>query len=119
VLLLGGAVASLGLGAVDVAPRAVLRIVLSHLGLGGTDGFTVQEDAVVWSIRMPRVLLGALVGAGLGTAGAALQGVFRNPLADPQLVGVAGGAAFGATAAVATSMANLARMPVTAALLRG
>jgi len=103
VLLVGGAVASLALGAVDVGPAAVLRIVLHHLGLGPGDGFTAQQDAVVWSIRMPRLLLGAVVGAGLGAAGAALQGVFRNPLADPQLVGVASGAALGATAAVAAA----------------
>jgi iron complex transport system permease protein len=77
------------------------RIVLDHLGWGSGAASTVQEDAVVWSIRLPRLLLAALVGAGLGAAGAALQGVFRNPLADPQLVGVAGGAAFGSTAAVA------------------
>jgi len=103
VLLAGGAVASLALGAVEVSPRAVLRIVLHHLGLGAESGFTAQEDAVVWSIRLPRLLLAGLVGAGLGGAGAALQGVFRNPLADPQLVGVAGGAAFGSTAAIAAA----------------
>lgn len=103
VCLVAGAVISLGLGAVAMAPQTVLRIVLHHVGLGGADGFTVQQDAVVWSIRAPRVLLAAVVGAGLGAAGAALQGVFRNPLADPQLVGVASGAAFGATAAVAAA----------------
>ena len=102
-LLAAGGVASLALGVVDVAPGAVLRIVLHHLGLGAGDGFTAQQEAVVWSIRLPRLLLGAVVGAGLGAAGAALQGVFRNPLADPQLVGVAGGAAFGATAAIASA----------------
>ncbi|MCU0280376.1 MAG: iron ABC transporter permease [Acidimicrobiia bacterium] len=102
-LLVGGAVASLAIGAVDVPPGRVLRVVLHHLGVGTGEGFSAQEDAIVWSIRLPRLLLGALVGAGLGAAGAALQGVFRNPLADPQLVGVAGGSAFGATAAVAAA----------------
>jgi iron complex transport system permease protein len=102
-LLIGGAVASLALGAVKVAPRAVLRIVLHHFGLGSGGGFTAQEEAVVWSIRMPRLLLGAVVGAGLGMAGAALQGVFRNPLADPQLVGVSSGAAFGSTVGIAAA----------------
>lgn len=107
VLLAGGVVVSLGLGAMKVPPGAVLRIVLHHLGLGGADGFTVQQDAVVWSIRLPRVLLGSVVGAGLGVAGAALQGVFRNPLADPQLVGVASGAAFGSTAMMAAAGGGL------------
>ena len=59
-----------------------------------------QDDAILWLIRLPRVLLGALVGAGLAAAGAALQGVFRNPLADPGLVGVASGASLGAVAAI-------------------
>jgi len=97
VLLLGASVAALAVGAVDVPPGAVARIVAHRLGLVGDEGFTVQQDAVVWSIRMPRLLLGLVTGAGLGMAGAALQGVFRNPLADPQLIGVSGGAAFGST----------------------
>ena len=100
-VLLAGAVASLALGAVDVAPGAVWRIVLHHLGLGGAGGFSVQEDAVVWSIRLPRLVLAVVTGAGLGMAGAALQGVFRNPLADPQLIGVSSGAAFGSTVGIA------------------
>jgi iron complex transport system permease protein len=102
-LLIAGAVASLALGAVEVAPRAVARVVLHHLGLGAAEGFTIQEDAVVWSIRLPRLLLGIVVGAGLGMAGAALQGVFRNPLADPQLIGVSSGAAFGSTVGIAVA----------------
>ncbi|HEY4059093.1 MAG TPA: iron chelate uptake ABC transporter family permease subunit, partial [Kofleriaceae bacterium] len=51
---------------------------------------------VVWNIRVPRVLLAALVGAGLAMSGGALQGVVRNPLADPTMIGVSGGAALGA-----------------------
>lgn len=106
-LLAAGAVASLALGAVDVAPRAVGRIVAHHLGLRGAGGFTLQEDGVVWSIRMPRLLLGMVTGAGLGIAGAALQGVFRNPLADPQLLGVSSGAAFGSTVGIAVGAGAL------------
>ncbi len=102
-LLAGAAVASLALGAVDVSPGVVARIVLHHIGIGGTASFTLQEEAVVWSIRMPRLLLGLVTGAGLGMAGAALQGVFRNPLADPQLIGVSGGAAFGSTVGIAVA----------------
>jgi iron complex transport system permease protein len=102
-LLAGAAVASLALGAVDVSPGAVGRIVLHHFGFTGAGSFTLQEEAVVWSIRMPRLLLGLVTGAGLGMAGAALQGVFRNPLADPQLIGVSGGAAFGSTVGIAVA----------------
>ena len=58
------------------------------------------EDAIVWELRLPRVALGALVGAMLALAGATYQGVFRNPLADPYLLGVAAGAGLGATIAI-------------------
>jgi iron complex transport system permease protein len=102
-LLLGAAVVSLGVGAVDVPPGVVLRLVLHHLGLAAGNGVSTQADGVVWSIRLPRLLLGGVVGAGLGGAGAALQGIFRNPLADPQLVGVASGAACGSAAAIAVA----------------
>lgn len=90
----------LGSGAVSVGPGQVFGIVMSHLGLDIGSEFTTTQDAVVWSIRLPRVLLGATVGAALGMAGAAFQGVFRNPLADPQLVGISGGAALGSVVAV-------------------
>ena len=66
-----------------------------------------RDDSVVWYIRLPRTLLGAVVGAGLGVAGAALQGAFRNPLADPGLIGVSAGAAAGAVAALALGVAWL------------
>jgi iron complex transport system permease protein len=59
------------------------------------------DESILWDIRLPRVVLGALVGAMLATAGASYQGVFRNPLADPYLLGVAAGSGLGATLAVA------------------
>jgi iron complex transport system permease protein len=72
-----------------------LPFVHVHSGLGRID------SAILWQIRVPRVVLGGLVGAMLALAGTSYQGVFRNPLADPYLVGVAGGAGLGATLAVA------------------
>lgn len=62
--------------------------------------YTDQQAAVLWAIRLPRVALGALVGGGLAVAGATLQGIFRNPLAEPGLIGVSSGAALGAVAAI-------------------
>lgn len=59
-----------------------------------------QQEAILWEIRLPRMVLGMLVGAALGMAGAAFQGVFRNPLADPYLLGVSAGAGFGAVLAL-------------------
>ncbi len=94
--LFGAVLAALAMGAVDVAPSAVVGILLDRFGLDTGIDYTATQDAVLWSIRLPRVLLGAFVGAGLGVAGAALQGAFRNPLADPQLIGISSGAALGA-----------------------
>ncbi len=62
--------------------------------------WTTGREAIVWEIRFPRALLAALVGAGLGLVGAALQAVARNPLADPHLLGISSGAAFGAILAL-------------------
>lgn len=89
-----------GVGAVPIPPSEAIAIILRHLGVDTGTAVNPQDDAILWLIRMPRVLLGALVGAGLAVAGAALQGVFRNPLADPGLVGVASGASLGAVAAI-------------------
>ncbi len=62
-------------------------------------GLTESQKAIVWNLRLPRVMLGLLVGASLATAGATYQGVFRNPLADPYLLGIAAGGGLGATLA--------------------
>ena len=96
-VLLGGSILSLALGAVEISASAVVGILLHHLGFEGGPSFTAAQDSVLWGIRLPRLALGALVGAGLGVAGASLQGIFRNPLADPQLIGVSSGAALGST----------------------
>ncbi|CAN5626773.1 iron ABC transporter permease [soil metagenome] len=93
-------VLSVGVGAVSISPQQVLAIILNHLGLNFDVAYTAQQDAVVWSIRLPRVVLAVLVGSGLAVSGAALQGMFRNPLADPGLIGVSSGAALGAVIAL-------------------
>ena len=91
---------SVGLGALRIAPEQVVGIVARHLGIDLGISYGLDQDAVLWSIRLPRVVLGILVGGGLAMAGAALQGVFRNPLADPGLIGVSSGASLGAVAAI-------------------
>jgi iron complex transport system permease protein len=87
------AVAAVMLGTLHLTP---LEVVQGAIGTG-----TPTQVAVVRALRLPRVLLAALVGAGLGAAGAALQGATRNGLAEPYLLGVSGGAAVGAVLAVA------------------
>ena len=99
-LLAGSLLLGVGVGAVPIAPGDAVAIVLHHLGVDTGVSIDPQDDAILWVIRLPRVVLGALVGGALGIAGAALQGVFRNPLADPGLIGVASGASLGAVAAI-------------------
>ncbi len=70
-------------------------------GVEVSSGLTEQQSTILWRLRVPRVVLGALVGATLAVSGAAYQGVFRNPLADPYLLGAAAGAGLGATLAIA------------------
>lgn len=85
-------VAGLSAGAVDLPPGAVLRELLWF-----DSGLSATERTVLWEIRFPRVVLGMLVGAMLAVSGAAYQGTFRNPLADPYLLGTAAGAGLGVT----------------------
>jgi iron complex transport system permease protein len=87
---------ALSLGAVSISPVQAVAILASKLGLVLPVSFQDQQAIVLWSIRLPRVIAGGLIGAGLAMAGAAMQGLFRNPLADPGLVGVSSGAALGA-----------------------
>ena len=83
--------------------------VLDHLPLISIDsGVTEPEWNIVWQVRMPRVVLAGIVGAMLSLAGASYQGVFRNPLVDPYLLGAAAGAGLGATIVFAVGRASTA-----------
>lgn len=88
-----------GVGAVSIPPGRVAGILLARL-TGGDAALDGREALVVLNIRLPRVLLGLLVGAGLAVSGALMQGLFRNPLADPGLVGVSAGAGLAAAATI-------------------
>jgi iron complex transport system permease protein len=78
----------------------LLLSVAAKLHLRSANPLSPTDDTILWQLRMPRVVLGLLVGGMLGLAGATYQGVFRNPLADPYLLGVAAGAGLGATVAI-------------------
>jgi iron complex transport system permease protein len=95
-------------GPIDLGVGGVLESVAAKLHLpGASTSLTPTEEAILWEIRVPRVVLAALVGGTLALAGATYQGVFRNPLADPYLLGVAAGAGLGATVAIAYLPAGL------------
>jgi iron complex transport system permease protein len=94
-LLLVLMVLGIGIGSVGLSPSQVWQVIAAHLS--GHPEDTVADE-IVWQIRMPRVLLAALVGASLTTAGTVVQALVRNALADPFLLGVSSGASVGATA---------------------
>ncbi len=104
--LIVAALAGLALGPVSLSPGAVWSALF-----GNGDSNAV---AIVQTLRLPRIALGIAIGAGLGLSGAALQATLRNPLAEPYLLGVSGGAAVGAVIAVALHFTSLAVLPIAA-----
>jgi iron complex transport system permease protein len=98
-------------GAVEISLAQCLAIIGRSIGLHLPWAFNAQQEATLINIRLPRVLLGVLVGAGLGVSGSAMQGLFRNPLADPSLVGISSGAALAATVFIIIGDAVSLRLP--------
>lgn len=86
---------SLTIGAVDISLKDIFNIFLNQLGIG-TSEVTATKSLVLSDFRLPRLLFTVLIGAALGVSGAALQGLFRNPLVEPGIIGVSSGAALGA-----------------------
>lgn len=117
-LLAGACVAGILVGTADLDTAVVLRVLGHKLGL--VDGADLRQNhiVIVWSGRAPRVVLGALIGASLALAGALMQGVFRNPLAAPGIIGTSAGAAFGALVAITLglSLRSMFYLPLFAVL---
>lgn len=92
----------IGIGSTSIAPVTTMQVILSHLP-GLSSWYSVSDtatEAIVWDIRLPRVILALFIGSALAVAGAALQGLLRNPLAEPYTIGVASGASVGAAAVI-------------------
>lgn len=99
------------MGPADLTVGDVVASVLSRWG-GADPGLTPIEEGIIWSLRLPRVLAAAAVGAGLALCGAVMQATTRNPLADPYLLGLSSGASVGAV--VALLIGTQALLPVAA-----
>lgn len=113
VVLLLVAAAALLVGSVELPPDGVARALIDRLPLVVVEhGLTNLELRLLFELRLPRVVLGGMVGAVLAVAGAGYQGVFRNPLADPYLLGVAAGAGLGATLVIGVGAGSAALPPV-------
>ena len=105
-IYLGLAVLGTALGTVPIAPERVLQTLAGAVGIGTSEGIPRNEQFIVLHLRLPQVLLLGLVGAALSCSGAALQATFENPLADPGVLGVSGGACLGAVIAIHTGLAG-------------
>ena len=116
-LLLVGCV-SLTFGQIDVPLTSAAAVLMQQLGLPFLQDVSLSKEqlAVIWYIRLPRMLVGMLVGGALGISGAVMQGIFSNPLADPGLIGISAGAATGAVVAIAIggTAGSMLAMPVFA-----
>jgi iron complex transport system permease protein len=96
VLLLVTVILASGIGAMSIAPQQVIAILLNKVGIHLPVAYDEGMANVLWQIRLPRVVLAVLIGSGLAVAGTALQGLFRNPMADPALIGISWGASLSA-----------------------
>src|SRR4051794_8163974 len=121
--LVGSVLVGLLVGPVHLGIGAIARSALSHLPFSDVhSSLSPADEAILWQLRAPRVVLGVLVGGMLALAGGSYQGVFRNPLVDPYLLGVAAGAGLGATLAFASggaTMHHYALLPLAAFLGAG
>ena len=102
-LVLAAVMLSLTLGPVSIPVEHVFGIILAPFGVELSD-YTRTEQLIIEQIRLPRILVGGLVGMALGVAGATMQGLFRNPMADPGIIGVSAGGAVGAVLAIALGL---------------
>lgn len=115
-LLVVGVVFGASIGPVPVPFGKTMAILVHRMGIETSVPFSAREMLVVDQVRLPRVLVAVLVGAALGTSGTIMQGLFRNPLADPGIIGVSSGAAAGAVLCIASgwSMINRWMLPACA-----
>ena len=99
-LLVACVLLAAGRGAMAISPLQVMAVLLDKVGIHLPVAYTEGMEGVLLQIRLPRIILAMLVGAGLAVAGASLQGLFRNPMADPVLIGISSGASLSAVATI-------------------
>jgi iron complex transport system permease protein len=109
ILFLGAFIVSCALGRYPLSPFTVLKLLVSRI-LEIPVSWPPQAETVLFQVRLPRVLAASLVGAALSAAGAAYQGLFRNPLVSPDVLGVSAGAGFGAALAILFSLGAMGTM---------
>jgi iron complex transport system permease protein len=107
VLLVAGLLLGVGIGAVPIAPISFLKLLLHEIGFRSVALPDAREVIIIVQLRLPRVLAAMLVGAALAACGTVMQGLFRNPMASPEILGVSAGGSLGAAIAISTGLAGL------------
>ncbi|HTN17435.1 MAG TPA: iron ABC transporter permease [Chitinophagaceae bacterium] len=107
VLLIISIMLGMGMGAVSISPLQVMAILAKKIGISSGVSYTDVQESVLVAIRMPRVIMAVLIGSSLAISGAAMQGLFRNPLADPSLIGISSGASFAAVASIVLGISTV------------
>ena len=114
-VVLAAAVTAAGVGAIGLPPLDVVKITAARLPFVDLpQTWPDTWETIVWHVRLPRIALAGIVGAALSMSGAAYQGLFRNPLADPYLIGVSAGAGLGAVVILVAGAGNIGMLPVAA-----
>jgi iron complex transport system permease protein len=112
-------IAGVSVGAVRVPVAEILRMAVRALGFRGVAPAEGMNVTIITVLRLPRVLAAALVGASLAVAGVAMQGLFRNPMASPEILGISAGGSLGAVAAITTGLASASVLVLPAATMAG
>ncbi|NNN31133.1 iron ABC transporter permease [Streptomyces sp. S3(2020)] len=112
VALVAAVTAAVSMGTVTVSAHDVWQVILRHM-TGDTAGLDPLQEQIVWELRLPRVLVAAVVGAGLSVIGVGLQALVRNPLADPYMLGITPGASLGAVLVLAMGSAAFGGLGAT------
>lgn len=99
------------IGTAKVGVLDIFKIICSQIPLINkyvdVSDITDSSRSIIWSLRLPRVILGTIIGASLSVAGATFQGMFKNPMADPYVIGISSGAALGATLAIVFKIVHI------------
>ena len=93
-------IAAVSIGAVYIPFGKAVEIILANLGLLKSSSFSQEQNSIIFMVRLPRVLAASLVGSALAACGTVMQSMFRNPMADPGVLGVSSGAGLGAVTAI-------------------